>query len=170
MQNCRQLVILSKKLIDPREITQSRSCCNLGILSALHCRRFTDQARDFSLVEQLTGCAFTNRLQQIDALFRRWWRTNDMQPMRNERVFEFQDRVTELRDLALGGVAPMRLRRAKLDDRGLRLNHLCEVAIRRTLLRRQLAPMIERRIEIEQASIEPGDCDGWRQIADEGRG
>ena len=93
-----------------------------------------------------------------------------MQSLRNELVFELEHCVDERRDARLGVVGPGRLRRGKIQLRGLRLDATASRSRSRSLAHRATDRASARRgLEIEETAVEPGLGDRRRQIADQRR-
>ena len=118
-----------------------------------------------------SGSVIAGGIQHLRALARAFGGVaDDVQAVRDQRVFQFQQRAPQALDLA----RPRRPRparpsarstadRLRLDQRGER-GALLGIGVRL-----QRAPAVERGLQIEQAAIQPGLGDRRRQIADQRR-
>ena len=111
-----------------------------------------------------------DRGEKVDPLGRARARADDMEPMGDQRVFEFEHGVGEPARLGLDTpLGPRWLGRREIDGGGLRLQHGRDRRALARRFRRGLAIALERRLEIEEAAIEPRVRDRRGHVADERR-
>ena len=103
------------------------------------------------------------------ALFRRWRLADDMQAVRDQRVFELEDGGAERADARLGLPVPRRLGLGQIERRRLGLDQVHELRALVAGAGGQPAPALDRGLEIDQPAIEPGMGDRRRQVADQRR-
>ena len=111
-----------------------------------------------------------HRQQHVDALLMRQRLADDVQAVRDQRVFELEHGLAESGDRGGGGGSPCRLRLGQIELRRLRLNDRGEFLALENGVRRGLAPAIERRLELDQPAIQSGVGHRRRQVADQRRG
>jgi hypothetical protein len=128
-----------------------------------------DQGRDRGAIGPGAMRGIGKRQEHVDALLHRGRLADDVQPMRDQRVFEFQNRGRQRRHTGLCAPAPGRLRVGEIDLRRLRLDQGRELKPLPFILPRQPAPTLDRGLEVDQAAIQPRMRDRRREIADERR-
>ena len=103
--------------------------------------------------------------QHVDPLGRRGRLADDVQSVRDQRVFEFEHGGGERADLRGRRVAPGRLGRREVDGGSLRLHEFGEA--RALLARRRVgvAPAVDRGLEVEQSPVETRLRHRRRQVA-----
>ena len=90
--------------------------------------------------------------------------------MRDQRVFELEDRGAELVDFVPRGRPPCWFGLGEIDRGGLRLNELGERAPLMIGFGLVAAIAVEGGLQVDQTAIEPGAGKARREIADKGRG
>ncbi len=127
-----------------------------------------DQRRDGFRARPRPMRGFGDRHQHFGAFLRRWRGPDDMQPMRDERIFQFEHRFAQPGDLS-AAIGPGRLGGRQINVRGLRLDQLGQRAAFARLVRAKTPPALDRRFQVEQSAIKARMRDRRCQIADQRR-
>ena len=95
-----------------------------------------------------------DRQQSIDPLLDGLRRADDMKPIRDQRVFEFENVMRHLLNPARDVAVPCRLCLGEIDEGGLGLDQGNKLTLIVGLVRLQPAPTLERGLEIDQTAIQ----------------
>lgn len=98
--------------------------------------------------------------QQFGALGRCGHLADDMQAIGDERGLEFDQRLGQPRQFQLGGCRPGRLRRSEFELGRQRLQQRQHRIALDRRFRRQRAPALQRRLEVDQALVQPATANG----------
>ncbi len=168
------LVVLAEQLVDARQFVESLAGL-LHLRSGQRCKgRLRGPGRD-DRAHRGAGIAKTERAlgdcrQRPGALLGAGRLAENVQPVGDERVFEFEDRGAELVDLVARAPPPGRLGLGEVNGGSLRLNEFGKQAALMIGLGFTGAVAVERRLQVDEPAIEPGMSEARREIADEGRG
>ena len=112
-----------------------------------------------------------HRQQHVDALLLRERLADDVQAVRDQRVFELEHRVAEFGDRRRRARSPCGVRLGQIELGGLRLDRSRRAPRARARRpARSCAPAFQRGLEVEEPAIQPRVGDRRRQVADQSRG
>ena len=110
-----------------------------------------------------------NRHQHIGALFSCRCFTDDMQAVRDQRVFEFQYGVIQRSNRGVTVLIPGRLALGQFQLARLRLYQRGEFGFFMIIIRAECAPARQRGFQVRQSPVHTGLCDRRRQVGHQGR-
>ena len=153
-----------------QEVAARRGACVAAVEGVEKRRRLAVGGEQRIEARALGRIADPRRVEHLGPRLRIHRHPDDVEAVRNKRVFEFQNLALQRQDGRCRLISPRRLGSGQFDGGGLRLDQLGQARhLLAVGLRSERAPTVERGLEVGQAAIKPRLGDRRREIADQRR-